>query len=108
MVVVVVVMADGKFDTEPDGLLDNVARRGIVRVFEARAQCAVWLRFGEEDGREETADFGPCGCDTVAGTEGDGMCAPVEEAREPAFDFADGRRDEKRFGRAEYGRGVAR
>jgi hypothetical protein len=66
MVVVIVVMADGKFDTEPDCLLDNVTRGGIVRVFEARAQCAVWLRFGEENGREEAADFGACGCDTVA------------------------------------------
>jgi hypothetical protein len=66
MMVMVVMMTDGKFDTEPDGFLDNVTRGGIVRVFEAGAKCTVWLRFSEEDGREEAADFGACGCDTVA------------------------------------------
>jgi hypothetical protein len=40
--------------------LDEVARNGIIRVFEARAECAVRLWFGEEDGREEAPDFGAC------------------------------------------------
>jgi hypothetical protein len=48
---------DGKVDAEAHCLLDDVSRGGIICVFDARTEGAVWLWLGEEHGSEETAHF---------------------------------------------------
>lgn len=57
---------DGKVDAEAHGLLDDVARGGVVHVLDARAKRAVWLRFREEHGRDETTYLCARGRDGVA------------------------------------------
>jgi hypothetical protein len=85
---------DGKVDAEAHCLLNDVSRGGIICVFDARTEGAVWLWLGEEHGREETAHFCAGGRYGVARVQGEGVRAPVEETREPAFDLADGGRNE--------------
>jgi hypothetical protein len=48
---------DGKVDAEAHCLLNDVSRGGIICVFDARTEGAVWLWLGQEHGREETAHF---------------------------------------------------
>jgi hypothetical protein len=48
---------DGKVDAEAHCLLNDMSRDGIICVFDARTEGAVWLWLGEEHGREETAHF---------------------------------------------------
>lgn len=88
--------ANGKVDAEAHGLLDDVACDGVVHVLDARAKRAVWLRFREEHGREETTYLCARGRDGVARVYGEGVRTPVEEAREPSLDLADGGRNKER------------
>jgi hypothetical protein len=85
---------DGKVDAEADCLLNDVSRGGIIYIFDARTKGTVRLWLGEEHGREETAHFSAGGRYGVARVQGEGVRAPVEETREPAFDLADGGRNE--------------
>jgi hypothetical protein len=48
---------DSKVDAEAHCLLNDMSRDGIICVFDARTEGAVWLWLGEEHGREETAHF---------------------------------------------------
>ena len=85
---------DGKVDAEADCLLNDVSCGGIICIFDARTEGAVRLWLGEEHGCEETAHFCASGRYGVARVQGEGVRAPMEETREPAFDLADGRRNE--------------